>query len=697
MRIQPPRLPFEGAIDSALLAGSTAVLILLIGASRLLISSSIVGGDLGGHSFMTSFLRDTLLPAGEISGWTDSWFLGFPIYHFYFPMPALVQAALSAVFPDPAAFSMGVVVGTFLLPAAAYGLGRLLQLPFPIPVLMGLGAAAFASMTSFDHFGANLLSSLRGEYAFSLGTSLALLTLGLWFQTLISDRPRMLLTGLTVGLGIMTHFVPVALTFLTIFTSGALAVAAGHTDIRRLVERLTVPIVVGFGLSATFWIPFLIDHTYTSNAGLQGGVRWSQVLPDELGPLAAAVPLLLLVGIRRRSLPEIFVAGIPLNGLFAYLVVPGGQLGNVRFLPFWYLGVWLCLAYLIGLTVRLRAGRRDWWVAVSAGVGVAAALAATFLWTNQARIERSAEATFRGLEAMPASSSFEQLVTAMNGLPPGRVIAERSTEWLAHIGTDVPFAALPFDLIHSSARGVNRQASSSTPYIADLEQQLSPGYDATTDSQPHTPLNSADAARYAGVLDVNYFVAVTEAAKEEIRRTGAADELGRYGPFTVYQFSEPSPVVVPAFTPAVLVNGDWDVEVRKWWRLQEHAVALVDRGPSTWPRVSSAADLPRQRRGIVRSIAARVEDGRVEFWTDHVGEPHWIKVSYFPKWRAVGASGPFRASPSVMIVVPTQEHVLLTYTDRLVDKAATAVSGATVVALAASVVRSKLRRRHKVN
>ncbi len=41
--------------------------------------------------------------------------------------------------------------------------------------------------------------------------------------------------------------------------------------------------------------------------------------------------------------------------------------------------------------------------------------------------------------------------------------------------------------------------------------------------------------------------------------------------------------------------------------------------------------------------------------------PHWIKISYFPNWHVKGAEGPYLASPSFMMVIPTQSHVTLYY------------------------------------
>ena len=58
----------------------------------------------------------------------------------------------------------------------------------------------------------------------------------------------------------------------------------------------------------------------------------------------------------------------------------------------------------------------------------------------------------------------------------------------------------------------------------------------------------------------------------------------------------------------------------------------------------------------------------LEVGTDHIafdvdtpGSPVLVKASYFPNWRVEGADGPYRVAPNLMVVVPTDEHVELTY------------------------------------
>jgi uncharacterized membrane protein len=54
-------------------------------------------------------------------------------------------------------------------------------------------------------------------------------------------------------------------------------------------------------------------------------------------------------------------------------------------------------------------------------------------------------------------------------------------------------------------------------------------------------------------------------------------------------------------------------------------------------------------------------DDRISFDVSRLGTPVLVKVSYFPNWQASGATGPYRASPNLMVVVPTSHHVVLHY------------------------------------
>jgi hypothetical protein len=63
----------------------------------------------------------------------------------------------------------------------------------------------------------------------------------------------------------------------------------------------------------------------------------------------------------------------------------------------------------------------------------------------------------------------------------------------------------------------------------------------------------------------------------------------------------------------------------------------------------------------VRSV---VKDEEVEIETSRPGHPLLVKISYHPRWRAVGADGPWLVSPSLMLVVPREAKCRLVYAGR---------------------------------
>ena len=92
---------------------------------------------------------------------------------------------------------------------------------------------------------------------------------------------------------------------------------------------------------------------------------------------------------------------------------------------------------------------------------------------------------------------------------------------------------------------------------------------------------------------------------------------------------------------------------------------VVAGGPEDWPRIETLSERPDVELSATTSTVSDIvlEDHRISFTTDAIGVPHVVKISYFPNWTAHGAEGPWRAAPSLMVVVPTENHVELIFQD----------------------------------
>ena len=84
------------------------------------------------------------------------------------------------------------VLGTLTLPLAAWAFGKLAGLRDPGPGCLAAATLPFLFEPSFSIYGGNILSTLAGEFSYSLALSLALVFLGLVAAGLRTGRHRSL-------------------------------------------------------------------------------------------------------------------------------------------------------------------------------------------------------------------------------------------------------------------------------------------------------------------------------------------------------------------------------------------------------------------------------------------------------------------------------------------------------------------------
>lgn len=88
--------------------------------------------------------------------------------------------------------------------------------------------------------------------------------------------------------------------------------------------------------------------------------------------------------------------------------------------------------------------------------------------------------------------------------------------------------------------------------------------------------------------------------------------------------------------------------------------------PKEWQRIDGRDLDQAQPREIddpatVSNVERDVDSIEFDVDADDLGKPVVVKESFYPNWKVEGAKGPYRVSPNVMVVVPTSEHVTLTY------------------------------------
>jgi len=333
-----------------------------------------VGGDTAGHIVVVFYFIHHILPTFRLTGWDPQWFDGFPLYTFYFPLPALVMAFFSWFAPYAVAFKMETALGIIAMPLAAYTMGRLIKAKRPIPALMSVGALLFVFNNWFTIDGGNITSTMAGEYSFTLGMVFMLLFIGVYVRCLETGRQRYLAVILFL-LTALCHIVP------AMFAGGAAFIitlvypdkVTGKKPTERITSKFKflwktftswafpaykrpfiILITVGLAslLVSLFWLlPFGVygikDGLTTSlNNGRVLNSFWYNMFPPNAE--SAVLALALIGGIaaisRKDRFPTVlFILSLISAALFQW--APSALIYNGRWIPFWFLMTALLASY----------------------------------------------------------------------------------------------------------------------------------------------------------------------------------------------------------------------------------------------------------------------------------------------------------------------------------------------------------------
>ena len=108
--------------------------------------------------------------------------------------------------------------------------------------------------------------------------------------------------------------------------------------------------------------------------------------------------------------------------------------------------------------------------------------------------------------------------------------------------------------------------------------------------------------------------------------------------------------------------GSWECVAAPWWDDRAALdVPLAASGPPEWQRARDVADVRQEALPPVEVTEVRSERDRLSFRVDRTDVPVLVKVSDYPNWEATGADGPWRVTPNLMVVVPTEEEVTLEF------------------------------------
>jgi hypothetical protein len=316
------------------------------------------------------------------------------------------------------------------------------------------------------------------------------------------------------------------------------------------------------------------------------------------------------------------------------------------------------------------------------------------LWrTNDSSyISSWARWNFEGYEGKTAWAEYEDVVLTMGNLGERNGCGRAMWEYdrgLDRYGTPMALMLLPMwtDRCIGSMEGLYFESSVTTPFHFLNQSALSESPSRAQRNMPYSEFDIDLGVRQLQLMGVKYYMAQSELAISSARSHADLVEVARSGPWVIFEVQD-APLVEPLTNEPVVRTDvheavhEWVPAVAPWFQdPSQWDVLWAADGPETWQRTDDP--VTAERRGVDPVEVSGIEAGvdTIRFEVSAPGTPILVKTSYHPNWRVSGADGPYRVTPNLMVVVPTDTTVELSYGRSTVELAGWGLTGIGVVLL----------------
>jgi hypothetical protein len=447
-----------------------------------------------------------------------------------------------------------------------------------------------------------------------------------------------------------------------------------------LIKRRIFPLVAG-AIAVTLIILALIMLPFLSSYLIPH--TWQFVTVFVIGILG------MVFAFARKESRMLPLAWLTVVSFVLYAALPDKfSLWNGRLLSFWYFSFYVWAAYgitwflrcfmvilwdLIG--VRTTLARRFYkpFIAVTAVVIVAVTSTVGGGWIQW---------NYSGYEKKSGWTEYRQILDYMEKIgeaePHARIMVEHGDK-LDQFGTPRAFEIIPYWTQADTMEGTLMEASYTAAFHFINQRELSEQpSNAIIGVEYPSDIDVTRGITHLQLMNIPYFLAFYNDSTSErvipaVEADSRAELLATFGDYRIYHITgcsgyveimknEPVRVKVEAGIP-------WRDMAVEWYKNAEALDTPIvwDNGEEALKQFASVTpeqavnppEVPITTQGTVSNV--KFENESLSFDTTAIGEPHWIKISYFPNWHVKGADGPYLASPSMMMVIPTSGHVELYY------------------------------------
>lgn len=668
-----PSTTLKKALSDVLFVVVSAALVAnTLGVAFLNSANWPTGGDSASHLLYAWLYSESMLSAGNVLPWMPEVFGGLPFLSYYFPLPFIIIAVLSKPIGVAAAFKWGAFLAAMLLPGAVYVASRRwLGLSWVAALFGALGALAFLLHEQNSIWGGNLLSTLAGEFAYSYGVCLAVITLIAWLRAVQTGRGWIVAALLEAATGFCHGFPLLLVGFSTVF------LLFEGVSFWRTFWMLARGHVLAFCLLGGWLWPMLEMHGLTiPNDAAFPLAGWRDLLPATLWPVAGAglagLALQLVPAIRRRwtrlqlGALRYFASSA---GLAVLGFLGGDQLGlaDIRFFPL----VWLLAAIVCGwLSGEALVALGEAWQPKRKVALVMLATAATlgllgWLGKEVNKAPDWALWNHAGLDSKPQWQNLTSLFPAMTGdLWSPRLVFEHDPD-NHDLGSTRVLEALPMFLNHRPVlEGLYMETALLGPAIYQLQSEISAQPSSPLVRFPSGSLDPEFAARHMNMLHADTLLLRSQKAKFAIEASGLFARIAEAPPFALYRVRGFDSRLADVVRQPMRVrpSQDWMQAAFAWFRTR----SLFNAYMPVYGDVALDQLVPVMATSAVRDVSlARHE---LVFETNAIGSAHLIKVAYHPRWQLQSKGQLALAGPGYMLVVPQEKEIRLVYGHTLVGK-----------------------------
>ena len=683
--------------------------ILILRLDLVFLNTMPTGGDMGAHVVPIKFFIDNFATNFKLNGWSNDWFAGYPLYYFYFPLPAVITFILNLFFTYSIAFKL-MVIGSILI--TIYSFEKLLRKSNEKFSIFGFIAGLTYVLTeSFTIYGGNLASTLAGQFSFTY--SIAFANLAIAVITKSNNKNKHVISASFLGCSLLSHLIPFII-------YGAIYLFFWVKTKNTKIEKFS-SLLIFSALTARFTTSLVANLEFTTNMGYTPYTKLSDLIKSDIAPFMVISFLIVLINFKdiyRHKTTSLFEWFILISSVLLYFFVPEGALWNGRVVSFFNLGVIvlffklfehsiedifryeqgelvlkvlsliILIAYLINFSQKWNIDNYKIFLYPIVFLFFVGAIYFYISTANLFKLAFTASViftisflpywvswNFNGYENKDQWTDIEKLYSNLNELPPGRIMWEPNSD-LNKYGTPMVLMTIPLYTHHTSMEGLYFDSSITTPFHFIAVSGLA--------ERPSNPVGGLryinnqfeKGQEYLEELGVDYFISYTDSITNKSLESDKLTLLFSSDPFTVFGIKSDKVELVDqklvrfektTFTErtvsSILRNTEFtnffDASYVNFDNLESQRI--IEIGNSGYEQLETSSE-------EVKITNLKMTSETITFKTNKPNKLHIIKISYFPNWQIQNGSGPYRISPSFMAVVPFSENVELRFETTRVEK-----------------------------